>query len=139
MESLTCTVPFKQALTPVNLCHVTSVSDAGLLHGLPQLFGPHPARSGVFFEQCGPCHDTTVREEGNHAQARLWIKLSECRPAEDGGTLDSWHCLEQLAWSQRDIGYWCVYWCVSVLLNNRVQHCSVMTARSFYIYVLSRL
>lgn len=26
MESLTCTVPFKQALTPVNLCHVQSLT-----------------------------------------------------------------------------------------------------------------
>lgn len=58
-----------------------------------------------------------------HAQVRLWIKLSECMPAEDGGMFESWHCLEQLASSLWDIGLWCVcvYWCVSVPLNNRVQ------------------
>lgn len=49
---------------------------AGLLHSLPRLSGPDPVRSGVFFELRGPCNDTMVCEDGNRAQARLWVKLS---------------------------------------------------------------
>lgn len=100
MESLTCAMPFKQALTPVNLCQCPKFKPlkSSMFDSCERrrpspwpatTLWPWPSKKWCILWAVRAVLHTTVCEEGNHAQARLWIKLSECRPAEDGGRLES--------------------------------------------------